>query len=133
VALHLHGAPGGSVVLTILTVPETIMAVMLHSALWTVIVPLALVILLIALGIVGRKREVTRQQFANDLEKHLLGTEGAWAWDKTTSLAVSDERLDRLRGKPWRFDSLILKRRQEEFKEIIAALRRGEVPDVKDD
>jgi len=109
------------------------MAVMLHSALWTVIVPLALVILLIALGIVGRKREVTRQQFANDLEKHLLGTEGAWAWDKTTSLAVSDERLDRLRGKPWRFDSLILKRRQEEFKEIIAALRRGEVPDVKDD
>jgi len=108
------------------------MAVVLHWALWVVIVPLGLLALFIGLRW-GRKREVTPQQFADELERHLLGTDGTWGWDDTTSLSISDDRLDRLRRKLWKFDSLVRKKRQDEFKGIIEALRRGEVPDVKDD
>jgi hypothetical protein len=131
-SIHLQGASGCFVFLTILIIPGTIMAVVLHWALWVVIVPLGLLALFIGLRW-GRKREVTPQQFADELERHLLGTDGTWGWDDTTSLSISDDRLDRLRRKLWKFDSLVRKKRQDEFKGIIEALRRGEVPDVKDD
>ena len=71
--------------------------------------------------------------FADQLEQHLLGTGGAWHWDNVTSVGIDDQRLDGLRVKLVKFDSLMLEERRTEFTEIIAALRRGEVPDVKDD
>ena len=81
----------------------------------------------------GRKRGITPQQFANELEKHLLGTEKMWDWDNTTSLALADERLDRLRVMLPKYDSLSLLKRRDEFISVIDALRRGEVPEVKND
>jgi hypothetical protein len=63
----------------------------------------------------------------------LLGTGGSWGWDDTTSLTIADERLDRLRRKLEKFDSLGLEERRNEFINIIAALRRGDVPEVKED
>lgn len=89
-------------------------------------------VLLVALRMVLGKRQVTPQQFADELEKHFLGTDGAWGWDNTTSISIADARLDRLRKKLYKFDSLARKSRKEEFKEVIAALRRGEIPDVDD-
>jgi hypothetical protein len=50
-----------------------------------------------------------------------------------TSSAIRDPQLDNLRGKLTKFDSLNLEERRKEFEEIIAALRRGEIPDVKTD
>lgn len=76
------------------------------------------------------KRRITPEQFADELERHLLGTEGRWDWDDTTSIAIADERLDRLRGGLSKFDSLARTKEQEELKAIIAALRRGEFPEV---
>ncbi len=46
---------------------------------------------------------------------------------------IDDKRLERRRVKLAKFDNLILEERRIEFTQIIAALRRGEVPDVKDD
>jgi hypothetical protein len=79
------------------------------------------------------KRNVTPQQFADELEGHLVGSGGAWDWDRTTSSTIRDERLDKLRGTLPKFDSLILEENRREFEEIIAALRRGEVPEVNPD
>src|SRR5438132_14304578 len=45
----------------------------------------------------GLIRKVTPEQFADELERHLLGTDGEWGWDDTTSIAIADERLDNLR------------------------------------
>ncbi len=84
-------------------------------------------------GEMGPKRKVTPEQFADELEPHLLGTGGAWHWDDVTSVGIDDKRLERLRAKLAKFDNLILEERRIEFTQIIAALRRGEVPDVKDD
>jgi hypothetical protein len=39
------------------------------------------------------KRKITPQQWADDLEKYLLGSDGAWDWDDATSVRLADERL----------------------------------------
>jgi hypothetical protein len=76
------------------------------------------------------KREVSPEQFAEELEKHLLGKEGKWGWDDTTSIAFADERLERIRlGLP-KFDVLTRAAVREELETIIAALRRGEFPEI---
>jgi hypothetical protein len=132
-AIHLQGGLPCFAFLTVLIVPGIIVAVMLHSAVWVYVGPIAVVVVLIVLAMWRRKRKVTPQQFADELERHLLGTDGAWDWDNTTSIAIANDRLDRLRTKLSKFDSLTRKKRQDELKDIIAALRRGEVSDVDDE
>lgn len=117
----------------ILIVPAIAAAAILHSAVWLLVIPISLLALWAALGKWGPKRRVTPEQFADELERHLLGAGGPWDWDDTTSVGIDDERLDQLRAKLPKFDSLMLEERRNEFVEIIAALRRGEVPDVKND
>jgi cell division inhibitor SulA len=77
---------------------------------------------------VGRK--VSPEQFAEELEKHLLGTESKWAWDDTTSIALADERLDRIRLGLTKFDLLTRTKNREQLEAVIAALRRGEFPEI---
>ena len=117
----------------ILIVPAVLTAVVFHSAWFLIAMPFGLLLLWAAFVKWGPKRKVTPQKFADELEHHLLGTSGAWDWDDTTSVAIADQRLDILRCKLAKFDSLVLSDRREEFAEIIAALRRGEIPDVKGD
>jgi hypothetical protein len=52
------------------------------------------------------KRQVTPEQFADELERHLLGSGGPWDWDDTTSIRIVDERLERIRWELPKFDSL---------------------------
>jgi hypothetical protein len=85
----------------------------------------------VAMG--GRKRwTVTPEQFADELERHLLGKEGKWDWDDITSVGFIDERLERVRWKLFEFDSDSLAREEgrDKLKAIIAALRRGEFPEI---
>jgi hypothetical protein len=74
-------------------------------------------------------REVTPQQWANELETHLLGTGSPYDWDDATSIALADERLEKLRGRLVPdFDRLDTPEKTEHLRKIIEALRRGEVP-----
>jgi hypothetical protein len=77
------------------------------------------------------KRKVTPEQFADELEKHLLGTDGPWDWDDATSVMIADPRLEqvRLRLGP-NLDALTLQKDKDELQTIIAALRRGELLEV---
>jgi hypothetical protein len=75
-------------------------------------------------------RKVTLEQFADELEKHLLGTEGKFDWDSTTSIAIKDERLERIRRGLAKFDVLNRPAIREESEGIITALRRGEFPEL---
>ena len=102
---------------------------------WLILIPLVLLLLMLVSPLFPfSKRNITPQQFADELERHLLGTEGGWDWgDHVTSSAIRDPQLDNLRGKLTKFDSLNLEERRKEFEEIIAALRRGEIPDIKTD
>ena len=76
------------------------------------------------------KRKVSPEEFAEELEKHLLGTEGKWDWDYITSVALADERLERIRLGLSKFDLLSRTKNRDEFEVIIAALRRGEFPEI---
>jgi hypothetical protein len=132
-AIHISGGAGCFVAILILMLPAVLAAILFHSGWLLIAVPFGLLLLLSALGKWGPKRKVTPQQFADELERHLLGTGGAWGWDDTTSIAIADQRLGSLRCKLAKFDLLVLPERREELAEIVAALRRGEIPDVKDD
>jgi len=119
------------IVLLVLFLPAAATAYVLHNLTWFLIVPFGIIVLafLIAAAL-PRKRKVTPQQFADELEKHLLGTEGKWDWDDVTSVAIADDRLELIRWELPKFDSLSDEKDREELRGLIAALRRGEVPEV---
>jgi hypothetical protein len=133
VAIHLSGSAGCFVAILIFLLPALLAAVIFHSAWLLIIVPVGVFVLWAALGKWGPKRKVRPQQFADELERHLHGTNSEWGWDDTTSVAIADQRLNALRCKLAKFDLLALPERREELAAIVAALKRGEIPDVKDD
>ena len=115
--------------------PAILMAYFLDSPEWLLIVPAGtiagfLIFLVIGGAIFGSKRKVTPEQFADELERHLLGTEGPTDWDRMTSVTVADERLERIQWELTRFDSLSQEKDKEELRALIAAIRRGELPEV---
>ncbi len=94
-----------------------------------VLVPLILVLLMCVVAAFGGKRKVTPQAWADELEKHLLGTGGPYHWDDTTSVTLADERLESQRYRRiLDFDVLDTAEKRKEFQQIIEASRRGEVP-----
>jgi hypothetical protein len=118
-------------VLLVLFLPATLAAYVLHDLVWLIVVPIGIIALaLIVAALPSKGREVTPSQFADELERHLLGTGGPWDWDDTTSIRIADERLERIRWELPKFDSLARGEDKAELKAIIEALRRGELPDA---
>ena len=118
------------IVLLVLFLPAALTAYVLHNLAWLVVVPFGIIALAFFIAALPGKRRVTPEQFADELERHLLGTGGPWDWDDTTSVAIADERLERIRWELPKFDSLTQEEDKDELKAIIAALRRGELPKV---
>lgn len=131
--IRIIGGPAVSVPMFIVLIPALVAAIVFHSAWLLVIVPFVLVGLWLAFCKWGPKKKITPQQFADEVERHLHGTDGEWGWDDTTSIAIEDQRLDVLRLKLVKFDNLGLPERREELTAIVQALRSGEIPDVADD
>ena len=120
------------VVLAILFVPAAIVAYALNASKWLVIIPVGIVAVALTVAALPIRRKVTPEEWARELEPHLLGTDGPWDWDDAASIALADPELERLRGKLHKFDTLPTDERRQEFENIIAALKRGEIPDVSD-
>jgi hypothetical protein len=121
---------GWVIVLLALFLPAALTAYVLHNLAWLVVVPFGIIVLALFIAALPIKRKVTPELFADELERHLLGTGGPWDWDDTTSVAIADERLERIRYELSKFDSLTQEKDKDELKAIIAALRRGELPEV---
>jgi hypothetical protein len=128
--INLSKPSGWAVTLAVLFVPTIVTAYFLHSLRWLVIVPIGIVALALFLAALPIKRKVTPEQFADELERHLLGAEGEWDWDDTTSIAIVDKRLERIRLEIGKFDSLAQEKDRDELRALIAALRRGELPEI---
>jgi hypothetical protein len=119
------------IVLLVLFLPAALAAYLLHSLAWLIVVPFGIIVLALFIAALPIKRKVTPEQFAEELEKHLLGTGGAWDWDDTTSVAIADPRLEQVRSRLGpNLDSLSHEKDKDELRAIIAALRRGELPEV---
>jgi hypothetical protein len=87
---------GWMVVLLVLILPAALTAYVLHSLVLLVIVPFGIIVLAFFTAALPGKRKVTPEQFADELEKHLLGTEGAVAirTDHEDRCVVSRKVLD---------------------------------------
>ena len=120
-------------VLAVLFVPAAIAAYLLNEPKWLIIVPFAILAIALAIAALPIRRKVTPEQWAVELEPHLLGTDGKWGWDDATCVALSDPRLETIRSKLPKFDMLTSDQRRGEFERIIAALKRGEITEVRDD
>jgi hypothetical protein len=93
--------PASAIFLLVLLVPAAVMAYVLHNPAWLVAVPIGIFGLMLALAFVfgslerlfgiGR-RKVTAEQFADELERHLLGIGGKWDWDDATSVVIADTK-----------------------------------------
>ena len=130
-AIHVSGVSGLAVTLAVLFLPAILVAYFLHSAVWLIAIPLGIVTLALLVAALPIKRKVSPRQYADELESHLLGNEGPWDWDDTTSIAIADDRLERLRQGLSKFDSLRSQEDRAELRMIIDALRNGEFPKVK--
>lgn len=121
-----------TIVLLVLFVPAAATAYVLHNLHWFLIVPFGIIVLVFLLAAlpIKRKRKVTPEEFADELEKHLLGTEGKWDWDDVTSVAIADDRLELIRWELPKFDRLSDEKEREELRSLIDVLRRGEIPEV---
>jgi hypothetical protein len=118
-------------VLGVSVIPGLTLASELRSWKWFFAPPVAVVMLLCLIAAFGRseKRNLTPQGLADELERHLVGNEGQYDWGGTTSEELVDERLNRLIPRLIQYDRLDTAEKREQFREIIEALRRGEIPD----
>jgi hypothetical protein len=133
----LSGWTGCAYILLVLFAPGVIIAYIFQSPVWLIVVPVSIVASLLLLAVMlplfkpdFGKRKVSTEKFADELERHLLGTEGKWDWDDVTSVRIADKRLEQIRQELSRFDSLSHEKDKEELRSLIAALRRGEIPEV---
>lgn len=119
------------IVLSVIFLPAVLTSYLVHNPAWLVFFPLGIIALALFIAALPFKRKVTPEQFADELERHLLGTEGRWDWDDTTSVAIADPRLEAVRSRLGpQFDSLSREQDRDELRNLIEALRRGELPEV---
>src|SRR5258708_29129551 len=85
------------IVLLVLFLPAILTAYFLHNLVWLVVVPFGIIVLALFIAALPVKRKVTPEQFADELESHLLGTGGPWDWGGTRSISIADPRLEAVR------------------------------------
>src|SRR5260370_38541898 len=105
-AIHFAGGSVCAVVLLVFFVPALLTAFVLQSSIWLIVLPLGIIVLALVVAALPIKRKVPPEQFADELERHLLGTGGPWDWDDTTSIAIADERLAQVHWSLRKFHSL---------------------------
>lgn len=119
------------IVLLVLFLPATLTSYLLHNLAWLVAVPFGIILLAFFIAALPIKRKGTPERFADELESHLLGTGGPWDWDDTISVAIANPRLEAVRRRLGsNLDSLSHEKDKDELRAIIAALWRGELPEV---
>ncbi len=119
--------------IAILVLVACLLVVDLRQLPWWMAAPAVLFIALLVVAplLPYKGRNITPQEWAGELESHLLGTEDAYDWDDATSIKLADEGLERLRGRlVLEFDRLDTPDKRERLRQVVEALRRGVVPSL---
>jgi hypothetical protein len=127
-SFRLNNGFGCVVLLGILIGPGLVAAHVLHSLAWAVMGPVVVVAVMLGVAALPLKRKVTSKEFADELERHLQGTDDD-DWDRTSSVRIFNPLLEGVRRSlSDRFDSLSSPENREELRQIIETLRRGDFP-----
>jgi hypothetical protein len=112
--------------LVILGGPGLLAASIFDSLILALLGPVVMAAALFVVAALPIRRKVTPEEFANELQHHLDGTDKDGDWDRTTSVKISDPLLDGVRQSViGRFDSLANLEDREELRQVIEGLRRG--------
>ena len=126
---RLNNGFGCVVLLGILIGPGLVAAHVLHSLTWAILGPVVVVAVMLTIAALPLKRRVTPKEFADELERHLHGTDNDDDWDRTSSVRIFNPLLEDVRRSlSGRFDSLSSPEDREELQQIIETLRRGDFP-----
>jgi len=131
--------PRAVILLLFLIVPAAVIAYYLHNPAWLIGFPIAIFALMGAVAFVfstldllfgvGR-RKGTPEEFADALECHLLGKEPVRGWDEPMDVALADPQREAVRRRLGHsLHSLSREEGGAELRCIIAALRRGDLPE----
>jgi hypothetical protein len=129
-AIRISGLSGCATVLLVLFGPALLVAYLSHSLIWLIVMPFATILVAFVVAASKPKRKLTPDQFADRLEKYLLNPENEMDWDDVMCISVADERLERILWQLWKLDSEPREKQKEELKAVIAAIRRGDLPEV---
>ena len=80
--IRLNNKSGFPFLLAVLVIPGLLTAYLSHSVFWALAVPVAELGVILILAALPFKRRITTEDFANELERHLLGTGADWEWDR---------------------------------------------------
>ncbi len=132
-AIHLSRGWGCAIVLLVLFVPAILTTYFLQSAIWLIAVPVGIIALVmivtileaLLVAVVDIKPKLTPEQFSDKLERHLESKGN----DDALPFTIAGERLERL---AWEIHALDLRVEsgRDKVRAMIAALRRGEVPET---
>lgn len=129
--VRVGNRPGLLLLIAVVFGPGLVAGIALHQASWTILLPLATIALLLGIAALPVRREVSPHEYADELERHLRGTDNDSEWDRTTSVRLKDPRLERLRRSlPDSFDRLRTEEARAHLRQTVEALRNGEFPDV---
>jgi len=92
--------------------------------------PLATIVGLFVLANSLPKRNLTPDQFADELERRLSKLGDTMNLDDVLSISVADERLGRVLTQLRELEYAPMEKQTEELKSAIAAIRRGDLPEV---
>lgn len=100
------------------------------SLIWLFAMPLATIVGLFVLANSLPKRNLTPDQFADELERRLSKLGDTMNLDDVLSISVADERLGRVLTQLRELEYAPMEKQTEELKSAIAAIRRGDLPEV---
>jgi hypothetical protein len=74
-----------------------------------------------------RRNQLTGDDVADFIERHIQGTEGKWDWDEFTSIPIANDGLDRIRERCSELDGPlpISQETEQELRNIVERLRGG--------
>jgi hypothetical protein len=119
----------GCIGILALLAPGVVLGLVYHSWAWGAGLPAVLLGVVGAILVNRRKRRITPQAWAAQLEKHLLGTKGPYDWKEATGHTFADKRLDNLRVRvAQEYKTLESQQKKDAFRQIIETLKRGDIP-----
>lgn len=121
---------GRTVLLFLFFGPAILVSYLSRSLIWLILMPFATILVAFLVAAFKPKRKLTPDQFADELEKYLLRPKNEMYWDDVMCISVADERLERVLWQLWKLEFEPREKQNEELKAVIAAIRRGELPEL---